>query len=73
MHVPRRRRIHPAAKTAPENVVLLEDGKLLTGRLLHNVFVWTEELLPPEEWQCWRPTRPPTTLGGASPQGGRRR
>lgn len=40
----------PAARSAPSEVIVLDGGKRLTGRLLHNAFVWTEEVLSEEEW-----------------------
>lgn len=46
-----RRRRNPAARTAPREVVVLDDGKRLTGRLMHNAFVWTEDVLSAQEWQ----------------------
>lgn len=73
MHTLRRRRIHPAAPVAPKEVVIYEAGKRLTGRLMGNAFVWTEEVLTQEEWQAWEaanetemkaPTAPKAGTGG---------
>lgn len=48
-HTPRRRR-NPASPYAPREVIVLDNGKRLTGRLLHNAFVWSEEVLSPAQW-----------------------
>ena len=52
MYKQSRRRRNPAARTAPREVVVLDDGKRLTGRLMHNAFVWTEDVLSAQEWQA---------------------
>ena len=46
---PRRR--NPAARIAPHEVIVLDDGKRLTGRLMYNAFVWTEDVLSEQEWR----------------------
>lgn len=50
MYKQSRRRRNPAARSAPREVIVLDGGKRLTGRLLYNAFVWTEEVLSEEEW-----------------------
>jgi len=52
MYKQSRRRRNPAAHTAPREVVVLDNGKRLTGRLMHNAFVWTEDFLSAQEWQA---------------------
>lgn len=47
---PYRRRRNPASPSAPREVIVLDDGKRLTGRLMHNAFVWSEETLSPAQW-----------------------
>lgn len=39
MYNQHRRRRNPAAHTAPHEVIVLDDGKRLTRRLMHNAFV----------------------------------
>ncbi len=52
MYPPHRKRRHPASSRAPREVIILDNGKRLTGRLLHNAFIWTEETLSAGEWQA---------------------
>lgn len=51
MYNQNRRRRNPAAHTAPHEVIVLDDGKRLTGRLMYNAFVWTEDVLSDQEWR----------------------
>lgn len=50
MQIHHRRRRNPAAPSAPREVIVLDNGKRLTGRLMHNAFVWSEEILTPAQW-----------------------
>ena len=52
MYKQSRRRRNPAARTAPREVVVLDNGKRLTGLLMHNAFVWTKDVLSAQEWQA---------------------
>lgn len=52
MYPPQRKRHKPASAFAPRELIILDNGKRLTGRLMHQAFVWTEETLSAAEWQA---------------------